>query len=437
MAVVTDALQFALDPEHHKRAAAALAKHGSLRKAAAATGIPHTTIHYWKQHGMLDAAMDKGAAAASTELPDAPRDPEIVDDLAQVGDMDPALPDGNPQTLSQVANVQETDNDIRVHDGTTAVPDAPVVQWPQYPNGGFQIQGLSGTQDWMPDSPAGLRALMRYANSLISGARPDNALRAAQMVDPDFGLTSGQDERLMHSISQLLMSENAERLYFAGNPPGYVRSVYDQYAMDQNDQAALSSELRALYEDSYIQAINDNLVGLGRDPISMITDPALLAGFQQDADAAAAGIAETFNRDLATQVGTSWVDLSAQRGTQMSRQWLDDATNQFITGRSDWKAEQIAITESTSAWSDAQQDWSDRNPQAIAQVRVTPADAVCAICQAAVDAYGEWTDAADFDGFDPPHPGCVHSVEYQAADLPDSTPVWDGQDGAAALAVTA
>jgi hypothetical protein len=421
---VTDALDFAHPPDHRQQAADALKKHGSLRKAAAVTGIPFTTIHYWKKQGMLDPS-DYALAAATREV-DAPHSPEEVDMIAHSSDMEPEesiASTGAPQSLSQI-------DDIRVHDATTTPDNAPPpTGWPQAPQGGFQIQGGSGTQDWFPDTSDGLKALMRYANSLISGARPDSALRAAQVIDPDFGLTADQDARLLHSISQLLMSENAERLYFAGNPPPYVRATYGQYAMDQNDEAALSSELRALYEDSYVQAINDNLVALGRDTISMITDPALLAGFQQQADAAANGIIETFNRDLATQVGSSWIDLSAQRGTQMSQQWLSDATSSWVSDRADWKAEQIAITESTSAWGDAQQDWQDRNPQAVSMVRVTPDTAACQDCQDAVDAYGDWTDPSDFDdpGF-PLHPNCLHSLDYQAADVTDDTPVWNGQD---------
>jgi hypothetical protein len=421
---VTDPLDFAHPPEHHQRAADALSQHGSLRKAAKATGIPHTTIAYWQKHGKLDPA--GYALAAATREVDAPHSPEEVDMIAHSSDMEPEASiqaTGAPQSLAQV-------NDIRIHDATVTPDNAPPSQgWPQPPQGGYQIQGASGTQDWFPDTPAGLQALMRYANSLISGARPDHALRAAQVIDPDFGLTADQDARLLHSISQLLMSEDAERLYFAGNPPPYVRSVYDQYAMDQNDEAALSSELRALYEDGYIQAINDNLVALGRGPISMITDPSLLAQFQQDADQAAAGIIESYNSALATQVGTAWIDLSAQRGTQMSRQWLDDSTSQWITGRADWKAEQLAITESTSAWNSAQQDWQDRNPGAVSQVRVVPDEAVCQDCQQYVDQYGDWTDPVDFDdpGF-PLHPNCVHSLDYQPAQVDDQTPVWTGQD---------
>lgn len=422
-------LRFAHPPEIRAKAKQALEEHGSFRKAAKATGIPHQTIHHWATHGGFDdleAAQSAQADPVDTVLRPAAEEGKEPDQAVTVN-VEPDEPTGYPESpmdgTAEVATVPPPFED--------ATPDLDSVQ----------VDIGHGVQGWVPDSPYALQALLRYTNALLSGARPDRALAAANVIDPDFGLTEAQNASLMESLSTLMMAEgHAYVLRFAANPPDYVRSVYDQFAMSDGDISQLADHITQLATEAYTQAVNDQLAGLGRDPVDSITDEKVLAKIEQQAEDTARQVAETYNRDLATATGSSWIDLSAERGNQMSRQWLEDDINGWVGDRADWKSAQVASDTACSAYNDAVAEWQSQNGT-IDEARLSPDDAVCEDCQEALDDLGDWMPADDFFA-DPRssgylHSGCPHYAETRQADVSEDTELWTGQGTESDAAATA
>lgn len=409
-----DRIVFAHPPEVRKKAKDALVKHGSLRKAAAAVGLPKSTLHYWQQKGGFDSLddllpiLDKRDPSLKT---DAPETVEQVLDDADTGDYEPAQPTGYPETPI---------------DATKNIHNAPVDGWPIDRDRGFALLLPNGTQQWDPDSPRALKALLRYSNSLIAGADPENALRAARIIDPEFAPSEEQHTRLLTSLSTLMMGER-KLLMAAINPPPYVRDTYDKFAWNQDDVDALSGFLQGVYADAYKQAINDQLAQIGRGPIDAVTDPSLLAQLSNKAGGAAQAIADTWNRDLANHVGQSWIDLSATEGTQMSRVKLEDAVNDWEDARSTYKAEQWAKDAASQTDGEALQAWRDNNGT-ITMGMFVGDDTAELVCADMLDQYGDWTPIDEIPDFGViPHANCIHGWDTQQADVPDDQPLWTGE----------
>lgn len=394
---------------HRAMAKKALDKHGSLRKAARATGLSHSTIAYWKKQGWLEhidpTILDQVDPEARVDVPDGVDDEgKLIDPLPSTDEDTTTVPTGFPETPEVAAQYKN---------GT--MPTGPPNQQAQIPQGQWAawFPG-SGVQEWVPEDPRALQALWRYVTAVAGGSHPHDAHRAAQMIDPYFDLSPDQNARLLEGIASIMlrMDEGELQLFASKNPPPYVTSVYDQYQMGQEGTAQLQQGLQDLYLQGYRDAIDKRMSALGGNPIGSVTDPTIINRYNTMAEQQSKLIADTWNRDLASQVGSQWIDLSAQRGRQMSRAWLADSIQDWTSGRAGWKSEMWARSAYMTAFNQANLDFQLRNKTA-KQGRIIPGDAECHLCQSLVDTYGKWTPLNQLDASAvPAHPQCVHSVEY-------------------------
>lgn len=416
METSSEPLVFAHPADMRAKGKAALAKYGSLRKASKATGIPHTTLAYWKNHGVFDkigkTALDDLEDANAADYLDVPKSP---DEAETDKDMHPA---GREEDLKGQGDV--------VRSGTSA-GITPLVQGPPAQPGEDYV-GLGGQQDWFPDSPQGLKAFYRYVNSILSGSRPDAAQHAASVIDPDFGLSDYQNTQLMNSLTSLMMADVIQA-YEPLQMPDFVGDLLDQFGIDDDGIGQLIEFVFGIVNDSYVEVINANLQDCGQQGITSLNDPTLLSKLRTQAQGTARSIANTYNSQLASMLGQAWVNLSAVAGNNpVSPEILTGAIQRWVTVVSNRNQSMIPDTEACRACFDAQLEWQLQNGTA-AQARLSSGDPICDACQQICDDNSEWSDdvAGVFASMDETsHPGCMVSIQLNHIDVPLSQPLWRG-----------
>ncbi len=432
---MTDALLLAHSPETHRAIAEAYRKHGSIRKTARAVNLPKSTVHDSLRRQGIETA--QGGMTPVGDLPDslspAKGEAEQSDEMARELQERSATPEENPEPLP------------------TGTPPLPQDVSP------MDLESLQDPQERQtPSHRLYLEAIYRYVNCLANGVHPLHAERAAASVDPMFTADPEDTERWQDLLERagynpraLPLSERPVVWLFASpTPPSYVQSMFDDYAMDSGDIQDLADLIAQIRETAYLNGINEQLTTLNRDPLPAITDPSVLAEFQQDAMSAAQQIADTYNRDLAAKVGSAWLDAASnpllpagdfsgvvggwagaigqQREAAMQtdiEQWLED--------RADWKAQSIATTEAAGAYADAVMSFAQQNGGQT--VHVEPDECQCSGCQDLVDLGDIPMDAAAAIDL-PLHVGCYHGLvaTYDPASVPDDLwlPVADAGEAA-------
>lgn len=222
----------------------------------------------------------------------------------------------------------------------------------------------------------------------------------------------------------------SERLEFATiAPPSYVQEVYARWEMTASQMAALADEIYAMKLDAFTAGINDQLAAIGMPMIPRATDPEILDRLREASNSAAAGIRDTYNRDLAGEVYTRYVELQATLGRQTSTYQLDAVVQQWLDRRSGWKSEQIAKYEYNQSYNAAVQAFVAFNG-GVDLGQVQPQYAQCLKCQEMV-AMGtvpmDQLMALDL----PPHPGCEHWIVpvWREDALREATSLWRAQAG--------
>ena len=275
-----------------------------------------------------------------------------------------------------------------------------------------------------------LRAVRRYFVALANGSGHFEALHVAQKVDHDFSVTEAQGRRAIHALG---LGDQPVRFSQAGRipPPRYVQSVYAEFEFTEDQVRALAAELFEMAQEGYLDGLNAQLMTLGQPIASAVEDADVLVELEAESGTIAAGIANTYNRDLAAEVYTEWIELRAERGSQMSRRWLEEAVDRWATGRAAWKAEQIALTEINRWWNRAAFDFAERNADrglVVTHVYVTPDECVCDACLDLVA--GNPYTLAEAAGLGLPlHPKCVHFAElsWEPADVQTLANLWFAQ----------
>ena len=384
-------MDFAHPVERKAEGLAALDKHGSIRKAAAVTGIPKSTIHRWAQ------GEDGSDATGQSDV--------VTDDVTEPG----VISSGDQTIVAQVIPPMEE--------------PAPVP---------LSADGPIGWSD-----PLYLKAFHRYTSLLANGVSPVYAMPAAQQVCPAFTLDPDTDQRLQATVGAMTFGESHSLLFANPDPPAYVQRIVDAYSLTDADTAAMSDAMYAAKVDAYQTAVNDGLSKMGRDPITNITDQKVLDSLRSKSDNAIAGIADTWNRDAANAAGSAWVDAYANHragearksGAGYAAQRQDDITqsmNDWAGSREDWKAALWASDGVNDAYTQAQLDFITQNAGLVERCRVTPDDCVCDGCQELVDI--GWMSADDAATLDLPlHPGCAHSIETEVSQPEDGDDVWAAQ----------
>lgn len=329
-------------------------------------------------------------------------------------------------------------------------PDSPTGPWPGEPTGVGPAGEVDVVDPEDQDVPPPimdrlwLQAFKRWTEGISNDVAHHRALASAKQIDPDFTITDRQARRAYRALGKLdepiLWSERRRlELAQAGRtpPPGYVQAVMEKFRYSEEQQQELADYLTSLAQEGYLEGINAQLTRLNQPLATSITDPTVLQELRDDATRTAAGIADTYDRDLASQVYQQWIDLRAERGSQMSRYWLEQAIEQWAAGRADWKARQITATELNRWWNRGTIDFGTRNAARglkVLKAYVTPDECACARCKELVD--GNPYDMDEVMQLDLPlHPSCCHFVDYVWEDVSSGEldfGLWTGQDEEAA-----
>jgi 2'-5' RNA ligase len=220
----------------------------------------------------------------------------------------------------------------------------------------------------------------------------------------------------------------SEQLDFANiAPPSYVQDTYARWEMTDAQARTLADDIYATRLDGYAAAINDQLQALGRPMVASVSHPDVLAQLRQEANTSSAQILQTYNRDLASEVYTQYIELRGTLGRQTSEYQLDQATQTWIDDRAEWKAKQVAANEFGAAYSAGLGDFLSQN-SLNPMGHVEPPDAQCTICQEAIDM--GTAPADELNSIIPPHIGCSHEVvlHWEEGAVDPGADVWTGQE---------
>lgn len=374
-----DRLEFAHPSDTRQAALDALQEHGSLRRAAAAVGVGKSTLHRWSK-----TASDSGVETG---------------------------PD-----LSQSTDTQTAADDVAVQDEAGYVD--PIAQVP--PPGPTFADRLT--------DPNFLRALHRYLQLCATGTRPDIAWEGARVIDPYFMLSDSEDADLRAAVERFTGAET-ERAIFAVGAPVWVSKVAQSFQFDPASTNDLLDALTAVRTDGYMAGINAGLTAHGRDPLTDITDPALLRQIQLDTADAVNSATKTWNADASAAAWRQWSAIKddptltsdADRQAALYGGMLD-----WRDGRMQWKGDQWTQDNAAAGLFDAAKTFQSEN-QTGTVGWIEPRDAVCGACQDAIDLGDEESpvDADTLYSLDwPLHPSCEHGPITVQVDVPPDQTLW-------------
>jgi len=187
-----------------------------------------------------------------------------------------------------------------------------------------------------------------------------------------------------------------------------VQSLVGQlYGFGPEDTAKLSAHLLEESIADYSNTLLGEAFSAGYDASYMaIRDVLVLQRLEERAEFAAQSIARTYNQDVMRQVQVIARDVpSANRFTYAKR--LESWDKERMVG----KIDQVAVTESGFAMSEARKDFLGRNPGLGAAVaRVVPDSFSEPFCGELVE-LGEMPIDQAMDIELPAHVGCIHSLE--------------------------
>lgn len=394
---MSDRLDFRHPDDRRKVALDAVRGGASYRKAAALVGAGKSSVAEW--HAKVKA-QDAEFGTDATSQPDDNLTPQTDAELDAEGQ-------DQAQQASELSQAPV--------DAPGAIPSV--------------LQHLT--------DPLYLQAFRRYVSAIANGTHHVYAVQTAQGVHPDFDV-SAQDQALVgDAVGRLMLSEGGhDYLMFATEPPGYIKALYSDYAMDAADATDLAGMLLELKTRAYLAGINTQLAGLGRAPVRGITDPVVLSALRDESTAVAKQIAETWNRDAASAVGARWIEVAP--GTRMRGEALltpeerkiavRGAMDDWLQGRRDWKASMWANHEAGKSYGAASNRFVSRNRGAAETGHVEPYAAECNGCKDLIGAGEMPADVLAMADL-PLHLRCEHIPVYSYSMWDDAAdgPLWAAQ----------
>lgn len=396
---MSNRLDFKHPDDRRKVALDAVRGGASYRKAAALVGVGKSSVHEWVRRAGSELGTD-ATGQSDVQTDDGDLTPQIGADL-----------DAEGQEQAQ----QASDLSQQAVEAPGAIPSV--------------LQHLT--------DPLYLQAFRRYVSAIANGTHHVYAVQTAQGVHPDFDVSQQDQQRVGDAVGRLMLSEGGhDYLMFAAEPPGYIKALYSDYAMDAADATDLAGMLLELKTRAYLAGINTQLHGLGRAPVRGITDPAVLSVLREESTAVAKQIAETWNRDAASAVGARWLEVAP--GTRLRgeavltpeerRVAVRGAMDDWLQGRRDWKASMWANTEAGRSYGAASKAFYSRNRGAGDSAHVEPYAAECTGCIELVGLGEVGADVAMLTDL-PLHNSCGHSWQWSAVAWDDSAdgPLWAAQ----------
>jgi hypothetical protein len=386
---MSDRIELAHPSDTRQAALDALAKHGSLRRAAAAVGVGKSSIHRWQ----------KGAADTNAET-------ETV--TATVPAATSGLPE--PNTTQSAADDPAVQAEAEYVDPAGVAPE---------PGPTFA--------DRLTD-PTFLRALHRYLDLCATGTRPDIAWEGAKVIDPFFSLSDSEDADLRAAVERFTGAET-ERAIFALSEPLFVSQTASAFHFDSASTNDLLDALTAVRTDGYMAGINAGLTVHDRAPLTDITDPATLRQIQLDAADMANSVTKQWNSDASAQAWKAWSAIKDDPSltTAADRQAaLESGMSDWRDGRSQWKADQWTGDNAAAGLFDGAKDFQSENSTGTVGW-IEPREGVCSACQDAIDLGDEQSpvDADTLYALDwPLHQSCEHGPVTVQIDVPPDQALW-------------
>ncbi len=284
-----------------------------------------------------------------------------------------------------------------------------------------------------------LEAWHRYVTALANDVSHTDALRAAQKIDENFTVSEAQARQLIHALGK--GNEPVRFGWSAGGvqPPQHVTNVFDSFEFTPEQQQELADYLYQLAQDSYAEGINAQLLQLGQPVVGAITDQSVLAELRTRTDDIAQGIANTYNRDLAAEVYSTWIEHRSAYGRQSSERLLWEDINRWAEARADDRADMVSTTEIGRFYNAGVSDFMTRNEAqgyiTVELVDITPDECQCMACLRMIQD-GPYTmeEAVQLDV--PLHPRCIHLLSPRLVVLSkaeaDPTLWWAAQQDEAA-----
>jgi 2'-5' RNA ligase len=266
-----------------------------------------------------------------------------------------------------------------------------------------------------------LEAWHRYITALANDSPHSRAIYVARKIDPDFFVTDEQGRKLIHALGK-----GDEPVIFGwapGNvkPPPHVTSVFDQFEGSAQQERELASYLFDLAKESYLEGVNAQLLVLGLSLEAAVTDPTVLSELGQATASIAQGIINSYNRALAAEVYSAWIEQRSTLGRQSSLRTLWEDVNRWAEARAHERAGMISATEYGRWFNRGVLDFLSHNEELLgsdATVYVTPDECLCSLC-ATVVAGSPYTLAEAQQLGLPLHPNCVHFAELSMSPVAD------------------
>jgi len=258
-----------------------------------------------------------------------------------------------------------------------------------------------------------LEAWHRYITGLANDASHSRAIYVAQKIDPDFFVTDEQGRKLIHALGK--GHEPVTFGWAPGNvkPPPHVTSVYDQFEGSAQQERELAGYLFDLAKESYLEGVNAQLLTLGLPLEAAITDPTVLSELGQETASIAQGIINSYNRALAGEVYSTWIEQRSTLGRQSSLRTLWEDINRWAEARAHERAGMISATEYGRWFNRGVLDFLEHNQAFLGgetSVYVTPDECICSLCTTVVAGSPYTLAEAQQLGL-PLHPNCVHFAE--------------------------
>lgn len=200
------------------------------------------------------------------------------------------------------------------------------------------------------------------------------------MIDPYFMLSDSEDADLRAAVERFTGAET-ERAIFAVGAPVWVSNVAQSFQFDPASTNDLLDALTVVRTDGYMAGINAGLTAHGRDPLTDITDPALLRQIQLDTADAVNSATKTWNADASAAAWRQWSSIKddpsltsdADRQAALYGGMLD-----WRDGRMQWKGDQWTQDNASAGLFDAAKTFQQENQTATVGW-IEPRDAVCVL----------------------------------------------------------
>ena len=192
-------------------------------------------------------------------------------------------------------------------------------------------------------------------------------------------------------------------------------AIYERWKIKAVEQKQMATLLLKQYQQSYERNLQNELRKLGRRKKVQLTNKTILNSLRIQANRDARSIANTYNKELLTQI--------AKYGDRVNNGILEEWSLQ----RDIWKSEQIAVHTEMEAKVKAKSDFIRKNRRVLkGQATLRPSKYGDSICRVLLSKNPYTLEVAS--KFKMPHVGCIHYMDTKYAKVSEDVLLWSGED---------